>query len=275
MRKPTLNQTSFLHRSILVVLLFLTFYPFLFLVINSFKSTPQFYLHPWWFTFPIHYENYGDAWGVLLPFLGNSIAVCTITIFGVLAVGSVTGFAFARFDFPGKQTFYYAILAMMMVPGVLMLIPSFILASGLDLLDSYWVMLIFYIAGGQVVAIFLLRNFFEAIPEDLFSAAKIDGANTFQELRYVALPLSTPILATIAILTGLMSWNNFLWPLVTVSDSNLKVVTNGILEFNSAYGSSYGTMFAGYIIASLPMLLVILFSMRSFMRGLAAGAIKS
>ena len=146
MRKSKLNQTSFLHRAVLAVFVFLTFYPFLFLLINSFKDIPQFYLHPWWFTLPLNLENYSDAWEALLPFIGNSIAVCVVTIFGVLTVGSVTAFAFARFDFPGKQFLYYVILAMMMVPGILMLIPSFMLASGLGLLDSYWVMLTFYIA---------------------------------------------------------------------------------------------------------------------------------
>lgn len=270
-----LHRASFLHKAVLAVFVFLTFYPFLFLVINSFKSIPQFFLHPWWFTWPLQGENYSEAWTTLVPFMGNSIAICVLTILGVLAIGCVTGFAFARFNFPGKQFLYYAILAMMMVPGVLMLVPSFMLASGLELLDTYWVMLLFYAAGGQIIAIFLLRNFFEAIPEDLFSAAKIDGANTFQMLRYIALPLSVPIMSTIAILTGLAAWNNYLWPMVTVSDSSMKVVTNGIMEFNSQYGGAYGTMFAGYIIASVPMLIVILFAMRAFMRGLAAGAIKS
>jgi len=270
-----IHRTSIWHSLILAVFVFLTFYPFLFLFINSFKSIPQFFLHPWGVTFPLHGGNYAEAWAALVPFMGNSIAICVVTILGVLTVGCVTGFAFARFDFPGKQVLYYGILAMMMVPGVLMLIPSFLLAHDLQLLNTYWVMLLFYIAGGQIIAIFLLRNFFEAIPEDLFSAAKIDGANTFQMLRYIALPLSVPIMSTIAILTGLAAWNNFLWPLVTVSDSSMKVVTNGIMEFNSAYGGAYGTMFAGYIIAAVPMLIVIVVAMRAFMRGLAAGAIKS
>lgn len=270
-----IHRATFLHKAVLAIFVFLTFYPFLFLFVNSFKSIPQFFRSPWWFTFPLQTENYVEAWEALVPFMANSIVVCVISIVGVLAVGCVSGFAFARFDFPGKQIFYYGILAMMMVPGVLMLIPSFLLAHDLELLDSYWVMFLFYIAGGQVIAIFLLRNFFEAIPEDLFSAAKIDGANTYQMLRYIALPLSVPILSTISILTGLAAWNNFLWPLVTVSDSSMKVVTNGIMEFSSAYGFNYGTMFAGYLVASLPMLIVILFAMRAFMRGLAAGAIKS
>lgn len=270
-----IHRATWYHKVILAGFVFLTFYPFLFLFINSFKSIPQFFLRPWWFTFPLQTENYAEAWVALVPFMGNSIAICIISIVGVLTVGCVTGFAFARFDFPGKQLLYYGILAMLMVPGVLMLIPSFLLAHDLHLLDSYWVMLLFYISGGQIIAIFLLRNFFEAIPEDLFSAAKIDGANTLQMLRYIALPLSVPILSTIAILTGLAVWNNFLWPLVTVSDTSMKVVTNGIMEFSSAYGGNYGTMFAGYIIASVPMLIVILFAMRAFMRGLASGAIKS
>lgn len=270
-----LHKTSFLHKAVLAVFVFLTFYPFVFLFINSFKDIGQFFRNPWTITFPpLHFENYAEAWEALVPFMANSIVICAISIVGVLAVACVTGFAFARFDFPGKQLLYYSILAMLMVPGVLMVIPSFLLAHDLELLDTYWVMLLFYIAGGQIVAIFLLRNFFEAIPEDLFSAAKIDGANTFQMLRFIALPLSIPILSTIAILTGLAVWNNFLWPLVTVSDSSMKVVTNGIMEFSSSYGHNFGTMFAGYLVASLPMLIVILLCMRAFMRGLAAGAVK-
>lgn len=276
-RKSTLRlrQTTLFHKGVLALFVFLTFYPFFFLFINSLKSIPQFYRYPWWFVFPLHLENYSEAWGRLVPFIANSIVICLLTILGVLMMGCLGGFAFARFKFPGKQLLYFGLLAMMMVPGVLMLVPSFLLARDLHLLDTYWVMLLFYVAGGQVIAIFLMRNFFEAIPQDLFSAAEIDGASTFQMFRFIALPMSLPILSTIAIITGLGAWNNFIWPLVTVSDSDLKVVTNGIREFSFTHLHAYGTMFAGYLIASVPMLIVILLAMRSFMRGLAAGAIKS
>ncbi len=265
-----LLQTGFL-----AVFLALTFYPFLFLLKNSFKTVPGFWKNPWGVAWPPQWENYADAWQAIVPFLANSIVITALATLGVLVLGCLAGFAFARFDFPGKSFLYYAILAMMMVPAVLMLIPSFILADRLELIDTFWVMLLFYVSGGQVIAIFLLRNFFEAIPEDYFSAARIDGASTLQMLRYIALPQSKPILGTIAIITAIAVWNNFLWPLVTTSRTELKVITNGILEFSSEYGAESGVMFAGYILASIPMLLVILFCMRAFMRGLTAGGIKT
>ncbi len=270
-----LSTGRILQLALLGILMVLTFYPFLFLLMNSLKTTPEFWMNPWWFSGSPEWVNYADAWEAIAPFMANSIVITVLATVGVLVMGCLTGFAFARFDFPGKQVFFHAILAMMMVPAVLMLIPSFILADRLELIDTYWVMLLFYISGGQVLAIFLLRNFFEAIPEDFFSAAKIDGATTFQMLRFIALPLCKPILGTISIITAIAVWNNFLWPLVTTSRTDLKVITNGILEFATEYGANYGTMFAGYIISALPMLVVILFCMRAFMRGLAAGGVKN
>lgn len=262
------------HRLLLAVLVALTLYPFAFLAINSLKTVPQFYLHPWWPRWPLHVSNYVDAWLALKPFVINSLLVCTASTLGVLVLGLLAGFAFARYDFPGKGPLYYGVLAMMMVPPVLMLVPSFLLARNLQLIDTYWVMILFYVSGGQVLAIFLVRNAVEAIPEELFNAAAIDGASLFQVLLHIVLPLAKPTLATVAVITTLATWNNFLWPLVTTSRAEVKVVTNGLLEFASAYGSNYGTMFAGYLLAALPMLIVIVLAARAFMRGVTTGAVK-
>jgi len=264
----------FAQVGVLVLLIALTFYPFAFLLINSFKNIPQFYLHPWWFVFPFHTENYADAWQVIYRYIGSSIVVCLLTAGCMLLLSSVAAFAFARFRFPGRDLLFYAILSLLMIPGVLMLVPTFILVRDLGLLNSHWVLLLPFISGSQVMAIFLLRGFFAEIPEDLFEAARIDGASTFQQLIHVAIPLAKPIIGTLAILNILATWNNFIWPQVTVTDQKLAVVTNGILQFSSQYGTNYGPMFAGYIISSVPLLILILFTMQAFLKGVTSGAFK-
>ncbi|MBV7327932.1 carbohydrate ABC transporter permease [Chloroflexi bacterium TSY] len=142
-------------------------------------------------------------------------------------------------------------------------------------LDTYWVLILPYIAGGQAYGIFLLRTFFSSLPNELFDVAQIDGANDFQIYRHVALPLSKGILATLAILRFQQIWNDLIWPLITISTDAKRTITTGLFYFQGGSQTQYGAMFAGYLIASIPLLLLFAFSMKQFMAGMTAGAIKA
>ncbi|MCI0512740.1 carbohydrate ABC transporter permease [candidate division KSB1 bacterium] len=259
---------------ILGMLLLLTFYPFLFMLISATKSIPQFYQNFWGISYPLHWENYVEAWETISRHIGNSILVSGVTLIGVLTLGSITAYIFARFDFFGKQVLFYALLALLMVPGILTLIPAFMVVKQLHLLDRYWVLILPYLSGGQVFAIFLLRAFFESVPRDLFDAATIDGASEFRILRHVVIPLSRPILGTVAIMNLLGTWNEFIWPYVTLQSPEKFVLPLSLLSFASLYGVKYGTMFASYTLAALPLLLLFVFTTRTFIKGISSGAVK-
>jgi ABC-type glycerol-3-phosphate transport system permease component len=256
------------------LLLALTFYPFFFLFVNSFKSVPQFFMQSWWFSLPLKFDNYAETWGLVHRYIANSLVVCALTAVVMLTLSCLAAFVFARFKFPGRNFLFYAILSLLMVPGVLMLVPTFLLVSELKLINSYWVLLLPYIAGSQVMAIFILRGFFAGIPEEFFEAARIDGASNLQLLRHVVLPLSKPIIGTLAVLNVLGTWNNFLWPQVTITNPKFAMITNGMYQFYSQYSINYGKMFSGYMISSIPILILILSTMRTFMKGMTSGAFK-
>jgi len=231
-------------------------------------------MQSWWFSLPLKLENYAETWGLVHRYITNSLVVCALTAVVMLSLSCLAAFVFARFKFPGRSFLFYSILSLLMVPGVLMLVPTFLLVSKLKLINTYWVLLLPYIAGSQVMAIFILRGFFASIPEEFFEAARIDGASNLQLLRHVILPLSKPIIGTLAVLNVLGTWNNFLWPQVTITNPSLSMITNGMYQFHSQYSVNYGKMFSGYMISAIPILILILFTMRTFMKGMTSGAFK-
>jgi ABC-type glycerol-3-phosphate transport system permease component len=164
-----------------------------------------------------------------------------------------------------------------MIPGVLTLVPAFLLVKNFGLINTYGALILPYIAGGQVFAIFILRSFIASLPEELFEAARLDGASTFQAFRHIAIPLSKPILVTIAIMNILGTWNDYVWPLVTTPDGKLWTISVGIVTFGNSFRGleSWGPMFAAFVLASIPLIVLFLFTMRYFIAGLTSGALKA
>ncbi|MBI5091886.1 MAG: carbohydrate ABC transporter permease [Candidatus Hydrogenedentes bacterium] len=258
-----------------ILILFLTFFPFVFLVITSLKDTHQFYHTFWLPAWPMTWSNYTQAFTDLNGYILNSIFVTATSIFGIVVCSTITGFLFARYRFPGRELLYYMMLAMLMVPGALMLIPQFVWVQQLGLLNTYSVMVLPYIAGMQVMGMFLLRSFFSQIDQALFESAQVDGAGVFREIWHIALPLSKPVLGVVAIMSALGVWNSFLWPLVTVSGEDVMVLTVGMLRYNGRVAHQYGPMFAGYVISAIPLGILFVFFTRAFMRGITSGALKA
>jgi ABC-type glycerol-3-phosphate transport system permease component len=258
----------------LTVIGLILFFPFIFMLSTSLKTLDQFYHYFWQPSFPLHFDNYVRAWTEIKGYLFNSIFVSGTSTLGVLLLSSLAAFAFARYKFPGSSMLFLIVISMLMIPGILTLVPSFMLVKKLGLLNSYWVLILPFIATGQIFAIFILKSFFASLPEDLFESARMDGASYWTLYWRIALPLSKPALGIIAILNVLGTWNNFIWPLVTISDSKYNVITAGLFLFSSQYGSRYGEMFAGYTLASVPLLIIFIFTIRLFIKGITSGAFK-
>ncbi len=221
-------------------------------------------------------KGYRLAWEVLRGYMINTFIVCGVTAFGVVLLASVSAYLLSRYRFIGHRVIFYYIISTMMFPGVLTFVPSYMLVKDLGLLNTYWAMILPYVAGGQVFATFVFKSFFDGLPEELFESARIDGAGHTQIYLNIVAPLSKPVLSVVVIMTTFGAWNNFLWPFVTNSDGRLHVIASGLFVMaTSAYAQNYSTLFAAYMVASLPLLLIFIYATKPFIEGVASGAFKA
>jgi len=261
--------------AILVAFVALTLYPLAFMVITSFKDLAQYNEQFWLPVWPLHLENYTAAWAAIAPFMLNSVIVTGASAAGVVVLSCFAAYAFARFDFPGREFFYYLVIFLLMIPAVLTLVPSFLLVKSLGLMNTRWALILLYVAGGQVLAIFIMRAFFAGLPEELFEAARIDGAGEIGAFWRIAIPLTRPILVTIAIIQVLSTWNDYVWPFLVVQDNSLKTLVVGLVLFQTRFYTFWGPLMAGYTLASIPLLLLFFVGMRYFIEGLTSGALRA
>jgi multiple sugar transport system permease protein/raffinose/stachyose/melibiose transport system permease protein len=263
-----------LRHGVLLVLVVLTLYPVFLMVITSFKDNPEFYTNFLWIVLPLHLSNYGLAWQEVSPYILNSIVVTGGTVIAVVAFSALAAYAFARLRFVGKEFLYYLVIALLMIPYVLTLVPTFILVKSFGLLDSWWALILPYISGGVVFAIFVLRSFFSSLPQELFEAAYIDGASELQVFWRLGVPLIRPALGTVAILQILGTWNDYVWPSVVLFTDRLFTMPLGLVAFQGRHTTDWGPLMAGYTLASVPLVLLFAFATRAFIQGLTQGGLK-
>lgn len=255
----------------LVILTLVSLAPYLFMLITSFKSTQQYTESFWAPALPLHWENYLTAWGQIRPYLVASLVVALAATVGAVAVSLLAGFVLARFRFPGRNVFFAAIAALMMVPSIASLIPLFLMMRDFGMLNTLPVLIVPHIAGSAILGTILLRTFIAQIPQTLFDAAQLDGASPTRLFFSIMMPLSLPVIGTVALITIQGVWNDFFWPLLTISNNDLRTVSVGLLFFQGQMGTEYGPMFAGYLLASLPLLLVFIFFSKYFLAGIQGG----
>jgi ABC-type glycerol-3-phosphate transport system permease component len=258
----------------LIVIAFLTFLPFFLMITISFKTRAQFAVQPIWPTFPLHFSNYRFAWEQVIRPVINTTIVCLASIGGTLLIASLAAYAFARFRFPGSRVLFLAVISMLMVPDVLLLVPRYVVTSQLHLLGNYLGLIIPYTSFGSIFAIFVLRTFFASVPGELIEAARMDGASYWTIFWRIMLPLSRPILATLAIIQLIRLWNDFIWPFLVISKKSQYTLALILKTFSSDFGTQWGLIMACYVMASLPLLLVFALASKQFIKGLTSGAIK-
>ena len=273
MRAATRSKESLKHLLILGVLFF-AFVPFYVMLAIGFKDNQQFVRAPFAVTFPLHPENWGQALRLILPYVGNSLFVSVLGVGLTLIAAVGCAYVFARYRFPGKTLLWYLMLVLLFMPGIMNLVPLFVIMRNLDLLNSLVGLSTLYATGGQVFCVFVLRDFIEDIPTDLFEAAQIDGASFLAEIRYVVAPMCGGILGTLAIMQFIGYWNNFIMPLVFVNEPSLQLLPVKLMELNGEYVKQWGPMMAAYTLAAIPLVVLFLFTMRLFVKGLTAGAVK-
>lgn len=259
---------------LILFLLFLMIYPLAMAVWNAFKSDLGFNYSRWYPTLPLRINNVVSAFKSVWRYILNTIFVASVGVSGSLIVASLAAYAFARMQFLGKKFLYMAVLALMMVPGVLTLVPSFTLYRSIVGLDNYLVLILPQIVG-PVMGVFLLTTFFGGLPKDFFEAAKIDGAGEAACYAKIAAPLSMPIMGTLAIMQIVGIWNDYLWPMITIQDYNKFTISAGLLiSFTKQYSTNYPVTFAGYLVASTPLILLFIFANKYYIQGLISSSIK-
>jgi multiple sugar transport system permease protein len=231
---------------------------------------------PVWFASVPQFNNFTDLFKVL-P-LGrlylNSLIITGSTVFGVLLTSSLAGFAFAKYEFPGRQILFYCILATLMIPFFVTLIPVFYIVRQLHWIDTYQGI----VAPGMISAygIYLMRQFIRGIPDEYIDAARIDGASEPLIFLRIIMPLVRPALATLGTFTFISSWNAFLWPLLVTNNRDLMTVPLGLnsLRIFAAEARNLNLLMAGTTLSVLPTLIVFIFLQRYFIRGIALTGLK-
>jgi multiple sugar transport system permease protein len=251
--------------------------PFWYMVTTSFKpQTFVFELPPQFWPQPATLDNYIKALGTDsfgLYFLNSVLVAVTSTGLTVLVSGMLA-YAFARLDFPGREPLFYIFLLGMMIPPVMLIIPQFIVAKSLDLLNNYLGLILVYVTMNLSLQTFLLRGFFESLPRELEEAALIDGGSRWTIFWRIVLPLSRPGLAVVAIFTFLYSWDEFPWAHVAMKETTRRTLPIAIALFQSEHLTEWGQVFAASIVALIPVVIVFVVFQRYFIRGIASTGIK-
>ena len=263
---------------------FLTFYallmfvPFVWMVITAFKTQPD-AVQMTWIPDPVSLDGWQRAFTELNPniirlFFNSALLAGAITVSNVV-LGSMAGYAFARLRFPGREFLFLLVLATMMIPDQLRLVPVYQIMRQLGLTDgANQYLAVTLVMGIAAVSVFLMRQYFLSIPRDLEEAAKIDGAGFFTTFARVMLPLATPAIAAVAILQFQGAWNSFFWPLILLADRQNWTLPLGLTLFRQQFTTYWPSLMAVSLLATIPILILFVFFQRYFVEGVAAAGVK-
>lgn len=270
------NQPGYriVHGAVLALLLALTLFPFYMTLINSLKDRVGIIKQFWGVPTALHWENYATAFRYLWPFLLHSVFITASIVLGVLVLASTAAYAFSRFEFPGKELLYILIVMLFMIPGFLLLVPQFVLIKNMGLLNTFSGQVLPPMTIGSTMATMLMREFFTNIPKSFFEAAEMEGAPEKTIFMRIAIPLSLPVVAVVAILNTMNGWNNFIWPLVITSGDAVKPVVLALGRIPGTIQQGLGLQLAGYVIASIPLIALFAVANRAFVAGVTSGSLK-
>jgi len=268
------RRNEIIKHAVIIAFLAFAFLPLVLMFNISLKDNAQFARNPWFPEAPFHWENYAVGWHHVGGNILNTAFVAITTTVLAIAIALLGAFFFARFKMPGSGVLFYVFIILMMYPGIANMVPTFKLISSLGLYNSHWALILLGIASAQAFTIYVLRNFIEEIPQDLFDAAEVDGCSVLKQIWYIVVPMCKPIIGTLAVLRIIGEWNSFVGPLILIRDSHRQMLAVSLLHLEGEYTKKWGELMAGYTIASIPLIILFIFCMRLFVRGLSEGAVK-
>lgn len=260
----------------LIVIAAVFFFPMIWMVASSFKTNSAIFSTPFALPTSIDVARWAEAWevGHIGQYALNSAIVTGASVFAILLLGAGAAFAFSRYRFRGRQ-----LLMGLLALGLLLPLQSYFIAQStlftqLAITDTRWALIIPYTAMGLPLAVYLLKVYLDALPDELFEAARIDGAGDIRVFWGLVLPLLRPGLATVAIFSALSCWNEFLLALLYIQDDSLKTIPTGLLAFSSRYVTDYGLLFSALSIITLPMIVIYVVFNKQIVEGITAGSLK-
>lgn len=276
-RKTSLSTKISKNMILLGLLLFafVILYPLFWMVVSSLKSYDEIYNNVWGLPSVWHFENYATAWSMgISGYFINSLWVTLATIFLVVIIGSMAAFTLSRYKSRWIDVaLIFTIGGIMMNPQVA-LIPLFEMLTWMDLINTHWALILTYVAYRLPLTIILIRAFFLSIPRELEESAIIDGCSEFGIYARIYLPLSVPIIVTTIVLTAYFAWNEFMFATVFIDSDVLKTIPSGLMNFRDALRTDWGVLLAGMVIATIPMVVLLIFLQRYLVRGLSEGSVK-
>ena len=211
--------------------------------------------------------------GNMLRWYFNSFLTSSIITLLVVLLASLAAFGFSRISFRGRDFLFFAIVAGIVIPPQVLIVPLFQEMDALGLVDTYWGIILPQIAAP--IAVFIFKQFFDGIPHELEDAARVDGASRFRIYWQIWMPLARPAIAAVSIFIFVISWNNFLWPFIVVTNTDMMTIPVGIATVQSSYGVRYADIMASAVLAGLPLVVVFLFFQRQIVQGIANTGLKS
>lgn len=271
-----LRAPSILITVLLVLVALVFFFPLVWMVLSSFKTNSEIFQTPFALPTSIDFTQWATAWevGNIGQYALNSIIATATSVLAILAFSSAAAFAFSRYRFRGQGIIMGALALGLLLPLQSYFIAQSTMFRDLYLTDTRLALIIPYTAMGIPLATYLLKVYLDAVPEELFEAARIDGAGDFRLFTLIALPLLKPGIATVAIFSALSSWNEFLLALLYIQDDSLKTIPTGLLAFSSRYVTDYGLLFSALSIITIPMVVIYIVFNKQITEGITAGSLK-
>jgi len=278
MKRPNFKTSrTFVTYLLLICAAVVLILPFIWIISTSLKGSESiFAIPPQWIPKDLHWDNYAKVF-TKMPFfvyLKNSVFISVMTILGTLISSSLVAYAFACLKWPGRDWLFIFVLGTMMLPAQVTMIPVFVLYKQFGWLNTFKPLIVPAFFGGGAFNIFLLRQFFLTIPKELFEAARLDGCSEFRIYWKIVLPLAKPALATVAILTFMMTWNDFLGPLIYLSDKLKGTLALGLAMFVGQYQTEWGVLMAASVLVMLPVIVLFFLFQKYFIRGFMMSGIK-
>jgi ABC-type glycerol-3-phosphate transport system permease component len=266
------------HYFALIVIGVLSLFPIYFAAVTGLKNGIQLQANPFNIAIAHPFGTfYEQAWDYLKGDLVRTTAIVLTSVAGILVLGMLSAYAFARMEFFGSTFLFYAIFGLLLIPSFLTLIPLFLEVKGMGLLNNPWALILPYIAGGQAFAIFVFRSSIGGIPEELFEAARVDGASHMRMLLRIVAPLSRPIMIAVALLNVTVFWGDYVFPslVLGVPQSTAAMAIGNFQQPTAVPDINFVNLqFAAYTIVSLPMIILFVIFLKYFISGMASGAIK-
>jgi ABC-type glycerol-3-phosphate transport system permease component len=263
------------RHGLLILATLMALFPVYVMISAAFKTQSSFLAHPWAPVSDPTLAGFRTALGDQFPrWLGNTVLLSVSSVALTLLVAALAGWGFARWSFRGRDTVLGVLVALMVVPPVVLLVPLFVFGVRIGQISTFRLVILIYVGLMLPFSVYMLTNFFRTIPASLIEAAVIDGASSWRVFRRIVLPLSAAPLVTLAVVNLLWVWNELLIALVFLQDDSKKTLMVGITGFQSRYSLDVPAIMAGLTLATLPIVTVYIFGQRYFVRGLVSGAVK-